>query len=230
MSKRTGSRRLLMLAGAALALTVSLVVPQAVGHAATGESLSVDLSSTRGPSTGVGEGFLYGISEDGTQPTDQFLQPLGINAFRGGGWFSGGWIKDNYQYGSATSGGRQLDHRAGAAAHPAALPRAVPGAGHRHVRPQRWAAVEHDVSVRQRQLLELGQFHRRHRGRVAGIRSEVRLRHRQRAGHLDLLEGWRQQHPVLPDVGHRLPGDPADRAGCADRRSLLRIHSAAQPG
>jgi ricin-type beta-trefoil lectin protein/putative Ig domain-containing protein len=27
---------------------------------------------------------------------------LGINAFRGGGWFSGGWIKDNYTLGSAT--------------------------------------------------------------------------------------------------------------------------------
>jgi hypothetical protein len=102
MTSRAGSRRLLTLAGAALALTVSLLTPQTVGHAATGESLSVDLSSTRGPSTGVGEGFLYGISEDGTQPADQFLQPLGLNAFRGGGWFSGGWIKDNYQYGSAS--------------------------------------------------------------------------------------------------------------------------------
>ena len=102
MSSRSGSRRLLTLAGAALALTVSLVAPQAIGHAASGESLSVDLSSTRGPSTGVGEGFLYGFSEDGTQPADQFIQPLGLNAFRGGGWFSGGWIKDNYQYGSAS--------------------------------------------------------------------------------------------------------------------------------
>jgi hypothetical protein len=94
--------RILTLAGAALALTFSLLAPSAIGHAATGESLSVDLSSTRGPSTGVGEGFLYGISQDGTQPADQYLQPLGINAFRGGGWFSGGWIKDNYQYGAAT--------------------------------------------------------------------------------------------------------------------------------
>jgi hypothetical protein len=50
----------------------------------------------------VGEGFLYGVSQDGTQPVDQYLQSLGVNAFRGGGWFSGGWIKDNYSYGSAT--------------------------------------------------------------------------------------------------------------------------------
>jgi hypothetical protein len=92
---------LALAAAAALALALPALTP-ATGHAATGESLSVDLSATRGASTGVGEGFLYGISEDGTQPADQYLQPLGINAFRGGGWFSGGWIKDGYTYGSAT--------------------------------------------------------------------------------------------------------------------------------
>ena len=83
-----------------LALCAALLIPS-TGHAAGTESLSVNLASTRGPSTGVGEGFLYGFSEDGTQPADQYLQPLGINAFRGGGWFSGGWIKDNYRMGSA---------------------------------------------------------------------------------------------------------------------------------
>ncbi|HEY0499247.1 MAG TPA: RICIN domain-containing protein [Kutzneria sp.] len=93
--------RLLVAAGAALALAVPFLAPGA-GNAAPAASLSVDLATTRGPSTGVGEGFLYGISSDGTQPVDQFLKPLGVTAFRGGGWFSGGWIKDNYQYGSAT--------------------------------------------------------------------------------------------------------------------------------
>jgi hypothetical protein len=88
-------------AGTALTLALPLMAA-APSNAAAGETLSVDLSSTRGPSTGVGEGFLYGFSEDGTQPADQFIQPLGINAFRGGGWFSGGWIKDNYSLGSAT--------------------------------------------------------------------------------------------------------------------------------
>jgi hypothetical protein len=92
---------LLLSAAAALTLAGALLMP-AAGHAAAGESLGVDLSSTRGPATGVGEGFLYGFTEDGTQPADQFIQPLGINAFRGGGWFSGGWIKDGYQNGSAT--------------------------------------------------------------------------------------------------------------------------------
>src|SRR6185503_18069103 len=68
MRTKTWPGRLLVAAGAALAA-----------------SLSVDLATTRGPSTGVGEGFLYGISSDGTQPVDQYLKPLGINAFRGGG-------------------------------------------------------------------------------------------------------------------------------------------------
>jgi hypothetical protein len=99
--KGRGSRLLSAAAAAVLAATALLASP-IHGNAATTESLSVDLASTRGPSTGVGEGFLYGITQDGTQPADQYLQPLGINAFRGGGWFSGGWVKDNYTYGSAT--------------------------------------------------------------------------------------------------------------------------------
>jgi hypothetical protein len=101
MRTRTGPGRVLPAVGAALALVIPLLAP-VPAHAAPTASLSVDLASTRGPSTGVGEGFLYGISSDGTQPVDQFLQPLGINAFRGGGWFSGGWIRDGYQFGSAT--------------------------------------------------------------------------------------------------------------------------------
>ena len=92
----------LLAAGAALVVAFSTLLTSAAGQATAAESMTVDLSATRGPATGVGEGFLYGISQDGTQPADQFLQPLGINAFRGGGWFSGGWIRDNYTYGSAT--------------------------------------------------------------------------------------------------------------------------------
>jgi hypothetical protein len=100
---RTKSRRsrLALAIGTVLATVFPILAP-ITGHAAPAESMTVDLSSTRGPSTGVGEGFLYGITEDGTQPSDQYLQPLGVNAFRGGGWFSGGWIRDNYQNGPAT--------------------------------------------------------------------------------------------------------------------------------
>lgn len=59
----------------ALALALWMLAP-VVSRAASGESLSVDLASTRRPSTRVGEGFLYGFTEDGTQPADQ-CRPTG---------------------------------------------------------------------------------------------------------------------------------------------------------
>jgi hypothetical protein len=89
-----------MAAGMVLALAVPLLGP--VQGAAAAESLNVNLASVTGPATGVGEGFLYGVSQDGTLPSDQNLQPLGVNAFRGGGHVSRGWIGDNYQNGSGT--------------------------------------------------------------------------------------------------------------------------------
>ena len=85
-------------AAAGIALVIPLVAP-AVGHAVT-ESFTVNLAATRGAATGVGRGFLYRVSADGTQPADQFLSPLGVNAFRGGGHVSRGWIGDNYQAGA----------------------------------------------------------------------------------------------------------------------------------
>ncbi|MEU6512307.1 RICIN domain-containing protein [Streptomyces sp. NPDC046942] len=101
MRTRARDRRVLLAVGVVLAFVLQLL-SAAGSRAAAGEALSVNLASTRGPSTGVGEGFLYGFTQDGSQPVDQFIQPLGINAFRGGGWFSGGWIKDNYEYGAAS--------------------------------------------------------------------------------------------------------------------------------
>ncbi len=98
-------RRKLVRLATATAAVAALAAPLSVtvaGHAATTESLTVNLASTRGPATGVGEGFLYGVSQDGTQPADQFLQPLGVNAFRGGGHVSRGWIGDGYRNGSGT--------------------------------------------------------------------------------------------------------------------------------
>src|SRR5581483_2275699 len=80
LRRKTG--RLAMAAGTALVLAIPLLAP-AASHAASSESLTVDLASTRGAATGVGEGFLYGISQDGTQPSDQLLQPLNITAYRG---------------------------------------------------------------------------------------------------------------------------------------------------
>ena len=90
-----------MATGTVLAMSIPLLTATS-GHAAGSESLSVNLASPRGAATAVGEGFLYGVSQDGTQPSDQFLGPLGITAFRGGGHVSRGWIGDGYQFGAGT--------------------------------------------------------------------------------------------------------------------------------
>ncbi len=101
MRTRTRWSRLAMATGTVLAMSIPLLTATS-GHAAGNESLSVNLASTRGAATAVGEGFLYGVSQDGTQPATGFLEPLGITAFRGGGHVSRGWIGDGYQFGSGT--------------------------------------------------------------------------------------------------------------------------------
>ncbi|HEX6522959.1 MAG TPA: RICIN domain-containing protein [Streptosporangiaceae bacterium] len=101
MTRGTRQGRLAAAAAAAgLALMIPLLAP--VQSAVAAESMTVNLAATTKPATAVGEGFLYGVSQDGTQPADQFLLPLGINAFRGGGHASRGWIGDNYTFGSGT--------------------------------------------------------------------------------------------------------------------------------
>jgi dienelactone hydrolase len=67
-----------------------------------GPNLGVDLASVTRPATGVGEGFLYGLNEDGSQPSDEYLLPLGVTAHRGGGHTTRGWLGDGYKYGSQT--------------------------------------------------------------------------------------------------------------------------------
>ncbi len=89
-------------AATVLAAALGLLALPSVPRAQAAESLSVNLASVIKPATAVGEGFLYGVSQDGTQPPDQYLQPLGITAFRGGGHVTGGWIGDGYQLGSGT--------------------------------------------------------------------------------------------------------------------------------
>ena len=100
MSTRTRRGRLVAAAAMMLALAIPLLAP--AQNAVAAVSLSVNLGSVTGNATGVGEGFLYGVSQDGTQPADQFLLPLGMNAFRGGGHASRGWIGDGYTNGSGT--------------------------------------------------------------------------------------------------------------------------------
>jgi len=90
-------------AGATLALVAgALALGPAAGHAATAESISVNLASTLGAPTGVGEGFLYGLSQDGSSPAGNYLQPLGVTLMRGGGAriAGDGWIGDGYTAGT----------------------------------------------------------------------------------------------------------------------------------
>ena len=105
MRFRIPARRWAIAFSGVVALTLALLTlpgPAAGASDPSRRALNVNLASTTGKAHGVGLGILYGINEDGSQPADQYLKPLQLNAFRGGGWFSGGWIKDDYQYGDAT--------------------------------------------------------------------------------------------------------------------------------
>ncbi|GAB3654288.1 ricin-type beta-trefoil lectin domain protein [Glycomyces tarimensis] len=93
--------RAAMTIGAVLALVVAALVVTP-GESRAQVSLNVDLASEVGPSKDVGLGFLYGVTGDGRQPADEFLEPLRMNAFRAGGHMTRGWIEDGYQFGPAT--------------------------------------------------------------------------------------------------------------------------------
>ena len=117
----------------------------------TTKQMSVNLASVTGPSTGVGQGILYGVTADAAQPTDEYLKPLQLNAFRGGGWYAGGWVKDGYTYGAAMkqeiatiiAQGQRLQ-KIGTQEVP------VPGPAQRPLRLDRWPAGEHRMAVHQR--------------------------------------------------------------------------------
>ena len=183
MKVRAIPGKLAMVAGTVLALAIPTLAP--ARSAAAAESLSVNLASVTGPATGVGEGFLYGMSQDGTQPADQYLQPLGITAFRGGGQVSGGWIRDGYTYGSGTQAdvnsiiaqARRLTQSPYHAQYQVILSDIYGrdgGQPSNTVYPcnngncSNWVTFIDDGG-----------------GRAAGLRAHVRLRHLQRAGHLE---------------------------------------------
>ena len=104
MRTRMKPGRLAAWAGAAVAVALALLALPAAPRALAAEALTVNLASTTGSATSVGEGFLYGTSQDGTEPPDQFVEPLGITAMRAGGHATptGGWIADGYTYGTST--------------------------------------------------------------------------------------------------------------------------------
>ncbi|HEX3781983.1 MAG TPA: hypothetical protein VHX38_20150 [Pseudonocardiaceae bacterium] len=90
-----------LLLGIASACLLVVGLPANAGPA-TDQALTVDLSSTTGPATGVGSGFLYGLDQDGSGPADSLLAPLNPTSGRGGGARlpGGGWIGDGMTAGS----------------------------------------------------------------------------------------------------------------------------------
>ncbi|WP_238019863.1 hypothetical protein KZZ52_57370 [Dactylosporangium sp. AC04546] len=91
--------RLLM---AALLAAGALVALAPTPASAADTTVTVNLSQRGKVPTGAGAGFLYGLSQDGSGPADNLLQPLRPTLFRGGGArIAGhGWIGDGYAAGS----------------------------------------------------------------------------------------------------------------------------------
>ncbi len=87
---------------AASILLVGGALSQGAPAIATSQTVTVNLASTSGTASGVGAGFLYGMSNDGTGPTDNLLAPLGVTSSRGGGAgvAGAGWVGDGYTNGS----------------------------------------------------------------------------------------------------------------------------------
>ena len=104
MRTRVKPGRLAAWAAVAVAVALALLALPAAPKALAAEALTVNLAAPTGSATSVGEGFLYGTSQDGTEPPDQFVEPLGITAMRAGGHATptGGWIADGYTYGTST--------------------------------------------------------------------------------------------------------------------------------
>ena len=91
-------------AAVAAIVGISVMGAAAATSAATGSTkeLTVDLAAETGPAIQPAQGLLYGITADATQPAEEYLKPLNLNSFRGGGWFAGGWRGDGYTLGPKT--------------------------------------------------------------------------------------------------------------------------------
>jgi hypothetical protein len=98
MRTRVKPSRLAAWAAVAMAVALALLALPAAPRALAAEALTVNLAAPTGSATSVGEGFLYGTSQDGTEPPNQFVEPLGLTAMRAGGHATptGGWIADGY--------------------------------------------------------------------------------------------------------------------------------------
>jgi Carbohydrate binding module (family 6)/F5/8 type C domain len=95
--RRVRAKRMLITLSAAAALATAIVAPAAPALASS-QTVIVNFASTTGTAHGVGSGFLYGLSQDGTGPDDGLLASLAPTSGRGGGarLSGGGWIGDGY--------------------------------------------------------------------------------------------------------------------------------------
>jgi Carbohydrate esterase 2 N-terminal len=104
---RSGSARGRQIAAgltAALGLAAATALTSAAPASANAPdtTVTVNLAQTGAAPTHVGAGYLYGLSQDGTGPADDWMQPLSPTLFRGGGarLAGDGWIGDGYTAGS----------------------------------------------------------------------------------------------------------------------------------
>jgi Carbohydrate binding module (family 6)/F5/8 type C domain len=99
--RRVRAKRMLITLSAAAALATAIVAPAAPALASS-QTVTVNFASTTGTAHGVGSGFLYGLSQDGTGPDDGLLASLAPTSGRGGGarLSGGGWIGDGYTDGA----------------------------------------------------------------------------------------------------------------------------------
>ena len=95
--RRVRAKLMLVTLSAAATLATAIVAPAAPALASS-QTVTVNFASTTGTAHGVGSGFLYGLSQDGTGPDDGLLASLAPSSGRGGGarLSGGGWIGDGY--------------------------------------------------------------------------------------------------------------------------------------
>ena len=104
---RPGPRRRRAIATAAITVLATgaalAVLPASPAMAnAPDTTVTVNLAQTGSAPGHVGSGYLYGLSQDGSGPSDSWLQPVSPTLFRGGGarLAGDGWIGDGYAAGS----------------------------------------------------------------------------------------------------------------------------------
>ena len=86
-----------------LATAAALAIPATRASANDPDTtVAINLAQPGKVPTHAGSGFLYGLSQDGTEPAQSLLAPLQPTLFRGGGAriAGGGWIGDGYTAGS----------------------------------------------------------------------------------------------------------------------------------